>query len=338
MTQPSLFILFTLVASSSALTGGTCVFGIAPPNCYPDFWSLQMPSASSGLKKQCQGPCYSDSDCDMGSGSLGGATVQLRCFNFGSGELSKKTSLRVPSCQFGTNQFVSFAEQGYCVDPNAVKDVIGRRPFPLQLFSLGRDPLHQDSRDSGKGKSTGLWRFANRPRMGECYGDCDTDRDCVVGAECFDRSSGSTGNVPGCGSGGITGHDCASSSSRARHLGERDAHSPPPPSPSTGRLTFPSFLSSFLSSFPSLPSFHRAQTARIPAGSSRLPRAQRRSQRTRLQRASQRQNDRRKHRRKHQRAPHIHGTRPTLQRRRGRHRVQRREHRRQCLRPRPRQQ
>ena len=40
---------------------------------------------------------------------------------------------------------------------------------------------------------------------GACQGDCDADSDCEGSLACFLRAAGDTGEVPGCGSGGLGG-------------------------------------------------------------------------------------------------------------------------------------
>jgi len=205
MTQPSLFILFTLVASSSAFS-------------YP-IWSLQTRrTCGSGGRKcaQCTGTCASDSDCDTGISGYGSSatSIQLRCFKFDQGAFPRDGT-EIPSCIL-TNQFLSYNKGNYCLDPNAVKVTMAMDS--LTLRSSGRDPLSQS-------------QYFLPMKMGACRGDCDSDSDCVTGAFCHNRPSGSTAGVPGCSGLGVTGHDCASLSASA--CGERDPHSPPSPSLST---------------------------------------------------------------------------------------------------------
>ena len=205
MTQPSLFILFTLVASSSAFS-------------YP-IWSLQTRrTCGSGGRKcaQCTGTCASDSDCDTGISGYGSSatSIQLRCFKFDQGAFPRDGT-EIPSCIL-TNQFLSYNKGNYCLDPNAVKVTMAMDS--LTLRSSGRDPLSQS-------------QYFLPMKMGACRGDCDRDSDCVTGAYCHNRGEGSTAGVPGCSGLGVTGHDCASLSASA--CGERDPHSPPSPSLST---------------------------------------------------------------------------------------------------------
>ena len=207
MTQPSLFILFTLVASSSAQFGS-----------YPK-WSYQLSTTcGSGGRKcaQCTGTCASDSDCDTGISGYGSSatSIQLRCFKFDQGAFPRDGT-EIPSCIL-TNQFLSYNKGNYCLDPNAVKVTMAMDS--LTLRSSGRDPLSQS-------------QYFLPMKMGACRGDCDSDSDCVTGAFCHNRPSGSTAGVPGCSGLGVTGHDCASLSASA--CGERDPHSPPSPSLST---------------------------------------------------------------------------------------------------------
>ena len=154
MTQPSLFILFTFVASSSAYS-------------YP-IWSLQTRrTCGSGGRKcaQCTGTCASDSDCDTGISGYGSSatSIQLRCFKFDQGAFPRDGT-EIPSCIL-TNQFLSYNKGNYCLDPNAVKVTMAMDS--LTLRSSGRDPLSQS-------------HYFLPMKMGACRGDCDSDSDCVT--------------------------------------------------------------------------------------------------------------------------------------------------------------
>ena len=211
MTQPSLFILFTFVASSSALQSPT------PTGSYPS-WVLQMRRTGSlacnsyNPCSQCTGYCTSDSDCGTGI-SAGSTSIQLRCFKFDQGA-HPKDGTEIPTCRKPLYMFFGFNNGGYCLDPNAVKMMMATDSHTL--LSSGRDPLSQS-------------HYFLPMKMGACRGDCDSDSDCVTGATCHQRDGETP--VPGCRGLGVADHDCASSSTSA--CGERDPHSPPPPSLST---------------------------------------------------------------------------------------------------------
>ena len=90
-----------------------------------------------------------------------------------------------------------------------------------QIYISQKSSPHHKYRVSSKSASLGwrdtisFWVYKNdpgdkaSPKLNECEGDCDSDRDCASGLKCFQRNSSSS-IVPGCmpgGKGDIGDHD-----------------------------------------------------------------------------------------------------------------------------------